>query len=508
MGRERAERRGGVGVATAMCVLVASLVIWSPPAQAQVASRAGAEAKAAAPLTLKVVHSVDRKLRGNFNGVGPVWEGFSSPALADLDADRVPEIVFATVDGIVAAVRATDRRQLWRRDLGSTAVQASPAVKQMRGSNAPEVVVATMDGRVLMLDGRTGATLLTLRQGPPLYCAGGADCRPDGFFGTPALADVDGDGSPDIVASSYDHTIYAWTASGRLIFRYFVEDTVWSSPVVRDIDKDGRAEVIVGGDIYAGNNLGAPKGGLVWVLSRRSGSWRPYPGYPKSIPGQTVWSTPAVGDLNGDGNLDIVVGTGNNFAVSAASQRLYAFTARTAQNLPGWPIATTGQVSNGPAIVDLDKDGRNEVAFASEGPRVGVRNRTGSARWTACAKTSGACAPSGGTHGAPAVADLDGDGIQEVIAALDRDLVAYDGRTGKVKAKVTFAPAGSIASSGTPTVGSVNGKATIVVMVTAKTGGGGPPAAGDTQRVFSLTTGRPLGAAAWPVFKRTSARTG
>ena len=72
MGRERAERRGGVGVATAMCVLVASLVIWSPPAQAQVASRAGAEAKAAAPLTLKVVHSVDRKLRGNFNGVGPV----------------------------------------------------------------------------------------------------------------------------------------------------------------------------------------------------------------------------------------------------------------------------------------------------------------------------------------------------------------------------------------------------------------------------------------------------
>ena len=73
---------------------------------------------------------------------------------------------------------------------------------------------------------------------------------------------------------------------------------------------------------------------------------------------------------------------------------------------------------------------------------------------------------------------------------------------------MTFAPGGTIASSGTPTVASVNGKATIVVMATVKAAGGGPPTAGDTQRVFVLTTDRPLGAAAWPVFKRTSARTG
>ena len=255
MGQARSRRSVGVGLAATMGLLVTSMAVLPAPAQAR------AEGKATAPLALRLVHSVDRKLRGNFNGAGPVWEGFSSPAVADLDGDRVPEIVFATVDGIVAAVRATDRRQLWRRDFGSTAFQASPAVKQLRGSSTPEVVVATMDGRVLVLDGRTGATQLTLRQGAPLHCPRGVDCRPDGFFGTPALADVDGDRVPDIVASSYDHTIYAWTASGRLIFRYFVEDTVWSSPVVRDIDNDGRAEVIVGGDIYAGNNLGVPKGG-------------------------------------------------------------------------------------------------------------------------------------------------------------------------------------------------------------------------------------------------------
>ncbi len=225
-----------------------------------------------------------------------------------------------------------------------------------------------MDGRVVVLDGPTGRVLRTLIEGAPVFCpATNPNCNPRGLFGTPAIGDIDGDGKPDIVASSYDHTLYAWKADGQPIFRLFVQDTVWSSPVIADIDGDRKPEVIVGGDIYPNNPLGVPAGGLVWAFTRASGKWAVYPRYPKSIPGQTVWSTPAVADLNGDGHPDVVVGTGNDYPISAAGQKVYAFDARSTLNLPGWPVSTVGQVSNGPAVADVLGNHQPEAVFASEG---------------------------------------------------------------------------------------------------------------------------------------------
>ncbi len=67
-------------------------------------------------------------------------------------------------------------------------------------------------------------------------------------------------------------------------------------------------EVVLGGDIYAGNPLGVPAGGLLWVLNGRNGAR--FTGYPTSLPGQTIWSSPAITDLDGDGWPDVVVGHG------------------------------------------------------------------------------------------------------------------------------------------------------------------------------------------------------
>lgn len=442
---------------------------------------------------------------GSYNpGVGPS-AAFSSPAFGDITGDSTPEIVVANMDGVVEAFRATDRTKLWSRSLGRTGIQASPTLADMNGDAKPDVIVGTMDGRVVWLNGPTGQVVRTFHQGSPQHCPAGQDCRPDGFFASPTVADINGDSKPDIIAPSYDHTIYAWTHTGRVIWRRYLEDTLWSSPVVADIDRDGRPEVVLGGDIWGGNPFGVAQGGLVWVL-RRDGST--YPGYPKSIPGQTVWSSPAVADLNRDGNQDIIVGTGNNWP-EPNGRRVEAFTAATRRSLSGWPVSVDGQVTSSPAVGDIDNDGALEVTFASNGGWVYAYEANGSRKWRACNSDRQAQCGQIFANGGTVIADVDADGIQEVISSLDRNLRIFDGRNGTVEAAYEMARPATLPASSTPAVAEVNGRTTIIQSSIYRVNGhSGGALAGDVTKVYMFTTGRSLCRADWPQFHRDARRSG
>jgi hypothetical protein len=459
----------------------------------------------AATATLTALGSLNHTLRGVYKGAGPI-EAFSSPAVADITGDATPEIVVGSMDGTVEAWKATDRTRIWSTNLGATAIQSSPTIADLSGDGKADVVVGTMDGRVVWLDGPTGRVVRTFYQGAPQFCPTGVDCRPDGFFATPAVADLDGDGAPEIIAPSYDHSVYAWNRSGSLRWRRFLEDTLWSSPVVADIDRDGRPEIVLGGDIYAGNNIHQPYGGLVWVL-KRDGST--YPGYPRSTPGQTVWSSPAVADLNGDGYPEVVVGTGANWP-EPAGRRVDAFTARTRANLPGWPVSVDGRVVASPAIGDIDDDGQLEVTFASDGGWVYAYERTGARKWRACNATSAtACRQGYSTKAGTSIADVDGDGRQEVVSALDKDIRVFDGGNGAVEASYRMAAPATLAPASTTAIAEVDGRAVLVQSSIYRSNGhGGGPAAGDVTKVYVLTTGTGLCRSDWPQFHRDAARTG
>jgi hypothetical protein len=459
----------------------------------------------AATTTLTVQGTLNHTLASWSPGAGP-REAFSSPAIADITGDTTPEIVVASMDGTVEAFRLTDRTRLWSRDLGTTAIQSSPAIRDLSGDGKGDVVVGTMDGRVVMLDGPTGAVLRTFRQGAPQHCPAGQDCRPDGFFATPAIADINGDGILDIIAPSYDHSVYAWSKTGGLLWRRYLEDTLWSSPVVTDIDRDGRPEIVLGGDIWAGNPLGKPYGGLTWIL-KRDGST--YPGYPKSTPGQTVWSSPAVADLNGDGYKDVIVGTGANWG-EPAGRSVNAFTAKNGGNLPGWPVAVDGRVVASPAIGDVDGDGQLDVTFASDGGWVYAYSHTGRRKWRACnATTASACKTGYSTKAGTVIADVDADGSQEVISTLDKDLRVFNGPDGAVEATYRIAHPATFSSGSTPAIAEVNGKTVIAQSSVFRSNGhGGNPTAGDVTKVYLLTTGRGLCRNDWPQFHRDAERTG
>jgi hypothetical protein len=73
----------------------------------------------------------------------------------------------------------------------------------------------------------------------------------------------------------------------------------------------------------------------------------------------------------------------------------------------GWPFYTEQQVASSPAVIDIDGDGEKEVIFADYSGWVHIIDRYGEAE---CHYNTG-----NQVWGAPAIADIDGDGELEIV---------------------------------------------------------------------------------------------
>ena len=268
-----------------------------------------------------------------------------------------------------------------------TSGESSPTLADVNGDGAADIVLATAGGRVNVWSGRTGREL----PGWPRAMGAMPGSAPiarrigtvrAGFVGTPAVGNIVGGRRPEVVATTLDGRVYAWTARGRLLrgFPFHIrlrrpaangrlDAAIYASPALADLDRDGKLDVVFGAAdqrIYAVKGTGRLVKG--WpVLARDNASG----GDPEKI-----LSSPAIGDLNGDGSPDIVEGTAEAYGSSPnMSGRVYAFSSK-GKLLPGWPVKVPGLAVNSiplagqgvpmsPVLADVDGDHRDEVAVAS-----------------------------------------------------------------------------------------------------------------------------------------------
>jgi hypothetical protein len=136
----------------------------------------------------------------------------------------------------------------------------------------------------------------------------GDDYPPSGMP-APATVNIAGDARPEIVASINDGFVYAIGPDGKRLWRYdFAQGkakTFASEPAIADLDKDGTPEIVFGTFSLE------PNGGRLVILASTGKLLHDVvlPNQAKDGNGIGVPAAPTIADLDGDGQLEILVQT-------------------------------------------------------------------------------------------------------------------------------------------------------------------------------------------------------
>ncbi len=349
-------------------------------------------------------------------------ETSGSLAVGDVDGDGDFEIVLGS-----------DELYVWHHD-GNELIDGDndsqtlgPVTHNNINASPAGITLAELDGipgmEMIYCDRGTTELVHIIDQdgeelpGWPQTTTGGAGTQ--WVWASPAVGDIDGDGDLEIVVNSLNGRTWAWhhdgtevrdgddnpETNGVFMIRAGAQGE-WglSSPVLYDIDGDGARDIIFG----TGND---DTGGNKVVAFKVDGT--DVAGFPYFTDSR-VNNSPAMGDLNNDGIMEIVFYDWGGY--------LYAVQ-QDGTDYPGFPVHYGFGITSGGmpsvALGDMDEDGELEIIFAG--------NVDGDLSKLVCVDTdiSGGTSGTsmvgwplelpGSSEGSPVVGDIDGDSVPDIL---------------------------------------------------------------------------------------------
>ncbi|MES1245654.1 MAG: C25 family cysteine peptidase [Acidobacteriota bacterium] len=313
---------------------------------------------------------------------GPPAVIATSPAVGDLDGDGWLEVITTAYDwgnsdcGSEGHVYVIDHAGILKGTYdipNGNYSYATPALADLDGNGDLEAVIPFNTGEIFRLDNpASGLSLIAAVPGVA-------------FRNEASLADLDADGKLDIiVAAQYrdihnqlpsDNRVYAFRLDGSAVAGWAGGKTLNAGDhmvslssygaviAVADMDCDGLPEVALGTEqhVYLWENDGVLKTG--WPVHREN-----------KTGGTSSVAAPLIVDVNGDGQLDVVIGS----ATLTGHGIVYAWDAKAATSIAGFPQFIEEPVFRTGAVADIDGDGLLEVAQGT-GPHIYVFKTTGRA---------------------------------------------------------------------------------------------------------------------------------
>jgi len=368
-----------------------------------------------------------------------------------------------------------------------------------------------------------------------------------GSFASPVLADLDGDGKLEIILAAFDGNVYVFNGDGTPHAGFpvsihsplaYKRDHIITTPAVADFNGDGIPDIVVGTNETI-NNQGSV--GFFYIVDGRgtTAASGPYlPNWPIEIPsqytlpivGQGTNSSPAILDINGDGVPDVFLqGNGQGPLVLPGNPGVQNGAATPSTQLPLRPAYPTngfdsggfyGALSNAtpndvmlplfshPSVGDLDQDGIPDVVMSGSGLSLaGNMEGTGNkpfqhlmAMWSG---KNGQQEP-GSPHVVEdysfltnqAIADITGDDYPEAIMGTGGYFVHAVDACGREPANWPKFTGGWMTA--TPAVGDINGTHTLDVVEATR----------DGYLYAWGTKGKDTGVISWESFHHDNANTG